>query len=333
MEMKPTLVPTEGGVQESGLMQVITGPTMQAMMAQCMPTALGLTTDMLTRVIATEFRRIPQLAQCTPPSFYRAVMQCSELAMVPGSSLGHCWILPYKKEATFVLGYLGAAELAWRSDKLDGIQAHTVYEGEPFKELAGSEMRLVHEPGDWVEGRKVRGYYATLRVRGSDRTMWRYMSLAEVLWFKAKYVKAKSGPWSAQPGTNEFDWMAKKTCFKQVCKLGPKSSTLVSAFNADDRSEMGLAPEIDITSEAQLLAAMKAEGEAVNAEGGFGATVVSGGDEPVPSEADTNQATKLKYAEPKDGEILCDSPIAGGCHRKKGHRGECENADGATEKF
>lgn len=350
MEMNTAV--TTNGVQESGLMKVITGPTMQRMMAQSMPRALGLTTEMLTRVIATEFRRIPGLAKCTPASFYRSVMQCSELAMVPGSTGGLCWILPYGKEATFVLGYQGCVELSWRSDRIETIGAVTVYRDEVFEVQLGTDPRIHHVPGEWSADREVRGYYATLLPKGSQRAMFHYMSLEEILAFKEQYVRAKTGPWANAPGTNEFDWMAKKTVFKQVWKLGPKSASILSAFNADDRSYQGLPPEIDITDEATLIEKLQTEGDEVNASGGFGANgAEEDAAEPQPSRKKaakrkgsatkseggpaTGDTKKLKYAswQPGLGGAECDTPIEGGCHREKGHAGECETLDGHLETF
>ena len=46
----------------------------------------------------------PKLLECAVPS-YGAVMQAVQ-RLEPGL-LGHCYILPYKREATFIIGYKG----------------------------------------------------------------------------------------------------------------------------------------------------------------------------------------------------------------------------------
>ena len=328
-EMTTNTAPEKTGVKETGLMTMVTGPTFQLMMRQAMP-SLGVTPERLTRVIATEFRKIPTLTKCSPASFYRAVIQCAELGLVPGSSLGQCFILPFRNkgtyEATFVLGYPGAAALAWRSDQVEAITARTVYEGERFKIRAGTEEGIEHEPAtDWEPDRTVRGFYSTIRVRGASRAMFHYMSLGEILHFRDQYVRSKSGPWWGAEGSNEFRWMAQKTCFKQVWKLAPRSDELQAAFNADDSGTMGLPPEVDITDEANLLTQMMAEGEAVNAAGGFGAPAVE--PEVLPAESGP------KYTSANPSDTPCDSPIEGGCHRGKGHNGPCETLAGAIEDF
>ena len=322
-----------GGTQERGIASMVVGPTFQTMMRQSLP-ALGISAERLTRVVLTEFRKIPQLAACTPASFYRSVMTCGELGLVPGASQGLCWILPFRNrgayEATFVLGYPGAAALAWRSGKIDALTARTVYEGEELDIVYGTDEFIHHVPAqDYDPEREVKGFYATMRVHGAERSMFHYMSLDEVLGFRSQYVRSTGGPWHAAPTSNEFRWMAQKTCFKQVCKLGPRSEELQGAFNADDQGQQGRPPEVDITDEANLLMQMTAEGEQVNAGGGFGAQPVSGGDSP----EETTQEPKMPHAEARESEPKCGSPIDGGCVRAAGHKGECMNPEGATERF
>ena len=332
--------PTAGGVVEGGLMALVTGPTFQSMIRQALP-KVGLTPERLTRVIATEFRGQPLLNVCTPQSFYRAVITCAELALMPGPALGLCYILPFKNsnlkgpythEATFVLGYPGAAALAWRSDMIERITSRVVWQGDEFRVRYGTSEEIHHIPNEDEETRgNVRGYYATLGVKGASSPMFVYKTLPQIISFRAQYVRNKSGPWWGNPGGNEFDWMAMKTTFKQVAKLGPRAESLFQAIAADDRSELGLAPEIDVTDEANLLTQMAEEAKEVAASGGFGAQPVSGGGGP--DDADLSQEPAPKLAAAKDGEALCDSPIDGGCVRAKWHRRECLNAAGVTEKF
>ncbi len=333
--MTPTTTKDTGGVQEYGVGKMIVGPTFQNMMKQAMPD-LGVTPARLTRTVLTEFRKIPLLAKCDPSSFYRAVMTCAELALIPGRSLGLCWILPFKDkgklQATFVLGYPGAASLAWRSNMMETMSARVVYADEPFKIRGGTDEAIEHEPATiWAPDRDVLGFYATLRVKAAERSMFHWMPLGEVLHFRDQYVRAKSGPWFEKPQDNGFRWMAQKTCFKQVAKLGPRSDEMQGAWNADDQGTMGLPPELDVTDEANLLMQMEAEGEEVNRQGGFGAGLAL---EPeVLGAEDEDQSAKPKHAARKEGESPCNSPIEGGCIRKHGHNQPCANATGDVETF
>lgn len=320
-----------GGVKETGLVTMMTGPTFQNMMRQAMPN-VGLTPERITRIVATEVRKIPQLQNCTPASFFRSVITCGELGLMPGSAMGYAYILPFKREATFVLGYPGAAALSWRSDMIDSITAHTVFEKDDFDIVYGTQERIHHVPYLKDDRGDVLGYYACIRVKGAERPMFKHMTLGEIMHFRKQYVRNPGGPWYTKPGTNEFDWMAKKTVFKQVAKLAPKADAYALGAAADDRSDQGLAPERDITNEATLIDQMMDEGAEVNEAGGFGAMPVSVG--PGPEEADQGtQEPKPKYAEAAEGVARCNSPMDGGCVRAMRHKGECQNSEGATEKF
>ena len=68
----------------------------------------------LTRIAITEIRTNPKLLECSLVSLAGAVMKSAQLGLQLGL-LGHCYLVPYKDEATFILGYKGMIELARRS--------------------------------------------------------------------------------------------------------------------------------------------------------------------------------------------------------------------------
>src|SRR5262245_6000224 len=76
-----------------------------------------VTPERLARIVLTELRRVRGLADCTPQSLFGAVMTCAQLGLEPGV-LGQAWIIPYKGEATLVVGYRGLVALAWRSAQI-----------------------------------------------------------------------------------------------------------------------------------------------------------------------------------------------------------------------
>ena len=65
--------------------------------------------------------------------------------MEPGL-LGHCYILPYKREATFIIGYKGMIDLARRSGHIQSIYAHAVHENDEFEYELGLHPKLEHKP-------------------------------------------------------------------------------------------------------------------------------------------------------------------------------------------
>lgn len=247
-------------VREKGMGQLLTGNTFQAMMKQSLP-AVGLTPERLTRVVLTEFRKVPALTKCTPASFYGAVMQCAQLGMMPGGAMGLCWILPYGKEATFVLGYKGALHLCWQTDMLNSVDTKTVFEGDAFEYRYGSDPYLHHQPvSDEEDPGKMVAHWATIKVKGADTGMFHVMTNREMLAFRSKYVRKSShSPWFETGEGNGYGWMARKTVLKQLLKLGPVSTEFASASAADDRASIGLSPDIGL-SEQELLTQLASEG-------------------------------------------------------------------------
>ena len=72
-------------------------------------------------------------------------MQAVQLGLEPGL-LGHCYILPYKREATFIIGYKGMIDLARRSGHIQSIYAHAVHENDEFEYELGLHPKLSISP-------------------------------------------------------------------------------------------------------------------------------------------------------------------------------------------
>jgi len=88
----------------------------------------------------------PKLQQCSISSFLDSLMKAAKAGLMPNSPLGHCFIIPYKKEATFQMGYPGHIELALRTNKYKTIYAHEVYPKDYFKYSLGMHKDLEHVP-------------------------------------------------------------------------------------------------------------------------------------------------------------------------------------------
>jgi recombination protein RecT len=261
MAGKAEMVPTSA--QPTGLMKLVSGPTFQSMMRESLP-AVGLNPARLTGIVATELRKIPKLQQCEPASFYRSVMQCAELGLVPGGAQGFCWIIPYGKEATFVLGYKGAVHLCWRTQMISSVDAHAVYEGDNFDYEYGTKSFIKHKPPmSGTRDGAITHFWAELWPKGADRSMFSVMTFDECMAWRAQYVRNKKGPWFEAPTTSAFQWMCKKTVLKQLLKLAPTSAEMGSALHADSEGEQGMPPTIDVMPDevAALEAEVAGEGE------------------------------------------------------------------------
>jgi recombination protein RecT len=108
---------------------LLLSPAMQTQLRLALPR--HVTPERLARIAVTEIRRTPKLLTCTRESLLGAIMQAAQLGLEPGV-LGECWLIPYKTEATFVIGYRGLVQLAWRSGQIESVHAHAVFDGDAF---------------------------------------------------------------------------------------------------------------------------------------------------------------------------------------------------------
>ena len=104
-----------------------------------------ITPERMTRIIMTEVRKTPKLAECDRSSFFGAMIQCVQLGLEPGTGLGHAYLLPYGREVQLIVGYQGMIDLAERSGRVT-VDAHVIYEKDDFDYSLGLKPHLNHKP-------------------------------------------------------------------------------------------------------------------------------------------------------------------------------------------
>ena len=200
----------------------------------------GVTPERFARLMTSALSASPQLASCTPQSFLGAMMTAASLGLEPNTPLGQAYLIPYKDNATFQLGYHGLLALCYRSGQIKSVTAETVYKNDFFEYELGLDSKLVHRPCmDGNRGEAV-AYYAVYKTK-DDGYGFAVMSKADVEEHRKKFSKAQNSPWN----TN-FDEMAKKTVLKRCLKYAPISSdlmrqvandeTIKTAFRMEDQS-------------------------------------------------------------------------------------------------
>lgn len=191
--------------------------------------------ERLARIALTEFRKTPQLAKCNPQSFLGAVIQCAQLGLEPGSGLGHAYLLPFKQEVQFIIGYRGMIDLARRSGQIISLQAHAVYEGDHFDFAYGLDERLEHVPtSDTANRGGLIAVYAVAKLKGGGHqveVMWK----SEVDHIRNQSRAGNSGPWQSH-----YEEMAKKTVIRRLFKYLPVSVEMQRATMLDEQAESGV---------------------------------------------------------------------------------------------
>ena len=201
-----------------------------------------LTPERFTRMALSALNNTPKLKECTPMSFIAALMNAAQLGLEPNTPLGQAYLIPYKNkgilECQFQLGYKGMIDLAYRNDRMQSIEAHTIYENDEFYYELGLDARLKHIP-TWDERGDIRGFYAIFKL---DNGGYRFevMSKADVDRFAETYSKAYSSEYS--PWKTNYEEMAKKTVLKKLLKYAPIKSDFRKALSLDEtiKSELSV---------------------------------------------------------------------------------------------
>lgn len=196
------------------------------------------------------------LAKADSNSIMTAAMKAAVLNLPIEPSLGFAYIVPYKGQAQFQIGYRGLIQLAIRSGQVKNINAGVIYASQfvsydpIFEEL---QLDLTKPAtGD------VAGYFASLELTNGFRKMT-YWTLERVTAHGKRFSKTfTSGPWKT-----DFDAMAQKTLLKDIIsKYAPLSTEMQEAVVADNEAETATrsTKEVVATTDQAILDNLLAEG-------------------------------------------------------------------------
>ncbi len=187
--------------------------------------------ERLGRTVLTELRRNPKLYECDPASLLGSLMLAAQLGLEPGP-LGHVYLVPFKREVTFIVGYKGLIELAFRSGQVKDVAAEVVREGDEFSYSLGTTPRLVHVPSGPPEDRDWIAVYAVARLRtGGAPFRVLYPSDVEAARKRSEAAKRKVGPWETD---REAMW--RKTAVRRLAAFLPQSAQLARGLAVDEHA-------------------------------------------------------------------------------------------------
>lgn len=170
------------------------------------------------------------LRNANPMTILGSAMVAATLDLPVVPTLGMAYIVPYKGQCQFQLGYKGLIELAERSGQFKNIIDEVVYEGQLIKKNKFTGEYEFDE--DAKTSDKVIGYMARMDlINGFSKTI--YWTKDEVENHARRFSQAfrggKSSPWQS-----DFDAMARKTVLKALfAKYAPKSVAIQQAIKFD----------------------------------------------------------------------------------------------------
>ena len=201
---------------------------MEPELAKALPATV--TPERFARIVLTECNRNPALYECAPDSLLAAMMLSAQLGLEPGP-LGHVYLVPFKRVVTFIVGYRGMIELAFRSGRLKDLQAEIVYEHESFNYRKGTTPKLEHFPNlEPAERGKPIAVYAVARLTtGGAPFVVLSPSQVEARRKRSPAARANSGPW-----VTDTDAMWRKSAVRALQPFLPQSPDFARAAELDE---------------------------------------------------------------------------------------------------
>lgn len=210
---------------------------------QSMPAAARamITPERAVRLIMNETRRLPALLECSPVSLIGGMLTAASLGLEIGAHLGQAYLVPFKGQATFVLGYKGMITLAHRSGHITSLVSNVVYEGDEFSMELGSKPNIHHVPELDGDRGKPRLYYACATLTNGGVIFDRPLTLADVEKIRQASPGSRNpkGPWATWP-----EEMARKSAVRRLSKYLPLSPDMGTALSIDDALDQGRRPEL-----------------------------------------------------------------------------------------
>jgi recombination protein RecT len=190
--------------------------------------------DRFIRIALTAMQRTPKLKDCTPASFFNALLSLSELGIEPDGRRAH--LIPYGNECQLIIDYKGYVDLITRPGKgndVSTIYSDVVREHDDFLFNRGIvERHIVDIRKAETERGKVIGAYTIIRFKNGDMKC-EVMSVEDLDRVKGRSKAKDNGPWR----TDENE-MQKKTVLRRCIKTMPINDQTAKALEVDyDRFE------------------------------------------------------------------------------------------------
>lgn len=171
------------------------------------------------------------LSKADPQTVLNAAATAASLDLPINPNLGFAWIVPYKGQAQFQIGWKGFVQLALRTGQYQRINATEVYENQ-FKSF--NRLTEFLDANFDIEGEgEIVGYAAYFKLSNGMEKM-SYWSASEVTKHAKKYSKAYDKSFSPWQDQDQKHAMALKTVLKStLSKWGIMSIEMQTAQLSD----------------------------------------------------------------------------------------------------
>jgi len=224
---------TEKPKQQLTIKEQLNNPAVIEQIRKALPSHMSA--ERMARIALTAMTKVPKLAQCTPASFFKCLLDLSSWGLEPDGR--HAHLIPYGQECTLILDYKGIVALSYRSGFVRNIHSDVVRTGDIFTYSLGKVLqhtpwafRLDAERPD--SAGEVIAAYCIVELK-DDACHHEGMTRSELDAIKNRSRAGNSGPWITD--RTEMD---RKSVFRRASKWLPISTEQVEAFDRDaDRPE------------------------------------------------------------------------------------------------
>ena len=220
--------------------------------------------ERMVRLVCMAATRQPDLAECTPMSILRAMMDAASLGLEVCTGANEGYLVPYsvkvkirdadgivretwQKQATFQPGYQGMVKKAVEGGSVRNIEAHIVYTKDVFDYEYGTTPFLKHKPALGADRGEAKAAYAIAFLM-TGGFMFEVMDIAEVNIIRDRALKKARGGFS--PWTSDYSEMVRKTAVRRIYKYLPKTKAMADIAAIVDRQDEGAAP-VDVEPEVE----------------------------------------------------------------------------------
>jgi recombination protein RecT len=206
----------------------------------------GISVEEFMANAVNSVRKNPDLLKCTPKSLFGAMLLSAECGLKFNTPSQHAYIIPYKGEAQFQIGYQGLIEIMYRNPKVVKIDGQAVFENDTFDYGYGLTPYLTHKPFRGGNRGSITSVYAVVKLQGSDEPVFCVVEKQELDAIKnlSPAKNSKFSPYNS--GTDVHHWMEVKVAIKKISKLIPKTSEIANVIDLDNKVSSRFKASADI---------------------------------------------------------------------------------------
>ncbi len=187
----------------------------------------GMNEQRVARIAMECFREIPKLGNCSPQSLIGGILASAQIGLKLGKAAGgYCYLIPFKGEATLVIGVPGRIQLAYQSGFIKAARCGVAYDDQQFEidEISGTTKLSMKDPERNYDNEKAAWFWAVAETSAGG-TVVDYMNRPTIESRRQKLQSRNSPAWR-----DWFDEMGMNMVFRHLLKRVPKSA-------AQDRAE------------------------------------------------------------------------------------------------